>query len=513
MGERNYASPMVTTPIEVVRRNYPLIKGVKKKISKKWNKRWPDIERPWPVEGTFNREVVETIRVLVSAYKAGHKKGKRGEKRKEKREWELGLLKIFDEEGLKLNREFQQRKEKIKAEVQENMEEAKNLMEKANMPFSHVSPVKNPPPYDVSEDRGNVYSQLPIINQEGRYQLETEDKDIVETGRAKTTIIMHPSPARKRNKTRFAKHGTFDYTRKETELTRQILLDLPKIDYDIQLWAIDWLKSTGKYLPKEIMDLLEGIASCKLTRLNDRKSDALSSLYPTTLGPSQQLAFELLSEVHPMTYLVNCMDAWVTVTGQDPNSHPLNQALFRQAVLGGCPSDVQKMMTNSPTLPTSDDVNWRTHFLYYVQQSRMRAEEETEKTSKLQNDFLNSQIQEAKRASSNACKKEKLGRSNQMSISVFQQAPPRLITPTPQLQATPQHYGLPTRQGRDAWLGGGLRREGGRGRGSHGSQAGCFICGDVNHWTRKCPRRRHPPVHQSGYDQQALTPPPQNQQQ
>lgn len=301
------------------------------------------------------------------------------------------------------------------------------------------------------------------------------------------------------------------FTRNETELARQMLLDLPKIDYDIQLWAIDWLKS--KYLPKEIMDLLEGIASCKITRLNERKSDALSSPYQTPLGPLQELAFELLSEVHPMTYLVNCIDAWVTATGQDPNSHPLNQALFRQAVLGGCPSDVQKMMTNSPTLPTSDDVNWQTHFLYYVQQFRIEAKEETEKTSKLQNNFLNSRIQEAKRASSNACKKEKLGGSNQMSISVSQQAPPRLITPPPQLQAPPQHYGLPTRQGRDAWLGGGPRREGGRGRGSHGSQAGCFICGDVNHWIRKCPHRRHRAVHQSSYDQQALTPPPQNQQQ
>lgn len=64
------------TPMEVVQKNNPLIKGLSE-ASKKWNKRWPDIEQPWPVEGTLNPDVIQTISTLVTAYKANEKKGKR----------------------------------------------------------------------------------------------------------------------------------------------------------------------------------------------------------------------------------------------------------------------------------------------------------------------------------------------------------------------------------------------------------------------------------------------------
>ncbi|KAI3352061.1 hypothetical protein L3Q82_020877, partial [Scortum barcoo] len=47
---------------------------------------------PWPVEGTLNPDVVKTMKVLVSTYKADQKKGKKGEERKEKRQMELGIL-------------------------------------------------------------------------------------------------------------------------------------------------------------------------------------------------------------------------------------------------------------------------------------------------------------------------------------------------------------------------------------------------------------------------------------
>ena len=73
----------VVTPIDVVQRSNPLVKGLPE-ASKKWNKRWPDIERPWPVEGTFNSDVIQTIRVLVTTYKASEKKGRKGKKLRER---------------------------------------------------------------------------------------------------------------------------------------------------------------------------------------------------------------------------------------------------------------------------------------------------------------------------------------------------------------------------------------------------------------------------------------------
>ncbi|KAI3374109.1 hypothetical protein L3Q82_005922 [Scortum barcoo] len=59
---------------------------------------------PWPVEGTLNPDVVKTMKVLVSTYKADQKKGKKGEKRKEKRQMELGILQLFEEEGQRLTK-------------------------------------------------------------------------------------------------------------------------------------------------------------------------------------------------------------------------------------------------------------------------------------------------------------------------------------------------------------------------------------------------------------------------
>ncbi len=73
-----------TMPLEIVQRNNPLITCIVK-ISKIWHKQWPGIDRPWPVEGTFNPDVIKTLQVLVTTYKAEQRKGKRGQERKEKR--------------------------------------------------------------------------------------------------------------------------------------------------------------------------------------------------------------------------------------------------------------------------------------------------------------------------------------------------------------------------------------------------------------------------------------------
>lgn len=65
------------TPIDVVRKNNPLIKGITE-VSEKWRKRWPDIDQPWRAEGTLNPNVIKTIRILVTMYGAGQRKGKKG---------------------------------------------------------------------------------------------------------------------------------------------------------------------------------------------------------------------------------------------------------------------------------------------------------------------------------------------------------------------------------------------------------------------------------------------------
>lgn len=60
MSKIESKTPKSMTPVYVVQKNNPLVRGLAE-ASKKWNKRWPDIERPWPVEGTLNPDVIQSI--------------------------------------------------------------------------------------------------------------------------------------------------------------------------------------------------------------------------------------------------------------------------------------------------------------------------------------------------------------------------------------------------------------------------------------------------------------------
>ncbi|KAI3359198.1 hypothetical protein L3Q82_002727 [Scortum barcoo] len=156
------------TPVEVVQKNNCLVKNIAK-ISEKWHKRWPNIEQPWPVEGTLNPDVVKTMKALVSTYKADQKKGKKGEKRKEKRQMELGILQLFEEEGQRLIEAAKEKFEQGIEKMNKNAKKMKKLMAEINTPFSHVDAVKKPPPYEKEVKFKEIYPQLPVICQEGNY--------------------------------------------------------------------------------------------------------------------------------------------------------------------------------------------------------------------------------------------------------------------------------------------------------------------------------------------------------
>ena len=50
-------SPKMIAPVEVVQKSNALIKGVAQ-MSEKLHKRWPEIDQPRPVEGTFSPDVI-----------------------------------------------------------------------------------------------------------------------------------------------------------------------------------------------------------------------------------------------------------------------------------------------------------------------------------------------------------------------------------------------------------------------------------------------------------------------
>lgn len=80
--------------------------------------------------------------------------------------------------------------------------EAENQMAEINVPFSHMDPVKKPPPYEKKMEFEDIYPQLPVISQKDNYHCKDEDSRIKEVGQAETIIKMYPSYKSKKKKTK-----------------------------------------------------------------------------------------------------------------------------------------------------------------------------------------------------------------------------------------------------------------------------------------------------------------------
>ena len=93
--------------------------------------------------GTLDPDVIKTMQALVSTYKVVQKKGKKGQKRKEKRQIELGILQLFENEGQKLLKAAKEKRERSAEEMERNVKETEKLMAKVNAPFSHTASVKS----------------------------------------------------------------------------------------------------------------------------------------------------------------------------------------------------------------------------------------------------------------------------------------------------------------------------------------------------------------------------------
>ncbi|KAI3353557.1 hypothetical protein L3Q82_020078 [Scortum barcoo] len=161
MSKVDRKNSKAVTPVEVVQKKNCLVKNIAK-ISEKWHKRWPNIRTALAmVEGTLNPDVVKTMKVLVSTYKADQKKGKKGEERKEKRQMELGILQLFEEEGQRLIEAANEKLDQGIEKMNKNAKETEKLMAEINTPFSHVDAVKKPPPYEKEVKFKEIYPQLP----------------------------------------------------------------------------------------------------------------------------------------------------------------------------------------------------------------------------------------------------------------------------------------------------------------------------------------------------------------
>ncbi|XP_047446550.1 uncharacterized protein LOC125011393 isoform X3 [Mugil cephalus] len=97
--------------------------------------------------------------------------------------------------------------EKTEDEMKKNVKKTEKLMAEIYAPFSHVVPVQRPPPYKKEMELREVYPQLPVISQEGNYHIKNEAEQVIEVGKAETTIRMYPSTKSKKQTTHLETGG------------------------------------------------------------------------------------------------------------------------------------------------------------------------------------------------------------------------------------------------------------------------------------------------------------------
>ena len=86
---------MSLSPVMILGVKHPACRKEIEEISKKWKKRTKGLDSCWPEGGTFDVYVCKAMEVQIRDYKPKDK----SKKRQQKREKELGIVKLFRDEG------------------------------------------------------------------------------------------------------------------------------------------------------------------------------------------------------------------------------------------------------------------------------------------------------------------------------------------------------------------------------------------------------------------------------
>ncbi|KAE8299708.1 hypothetical protein D5F01_LYC02121 [Larimichthys crocea] len=108
------------------------------------------------------------------------------------------MLQLFESEGQKWTKAAKEKKEKEMVDLANITKQTEKLMVEVNTPFTHTALEKKPPPYDKKVEFQEIYPQLPVMSQDGGYQIMDDEDRIIETGRADTLIRMYPSAKSKK---------------------------------------------------------------------------------------------------------------------------------------------------------------------------------------------------------------------------------------------------------------------------------------------------------------------------
>ena len=400
MGKKGTNNPKLITPVDVVQRNNPLISSVTNvaKISEKWSKRWSQIDRPWPMEGTLNPDVIKIMHVLVSTYKAEQKKGSQGKRRKEKRQLELGVLKLFADEGQKMiaaasvmypKTVFPQvpvssQKGRPQISDESDQEEVKGGCD-PKAKWSRADKAVH------SEEEDSDEEDSPLTLSEVR-ELQIRKRELLQSNKVSAPGSMFPVIIRGQG---------FEYRPLQSTDMSAILEKLPVIEDGAHPWIAKLEQILVGDLPamgdiKKLLanvvgiysmeDILEkaGLNQYVGTSVNDsdlfaasrgRVFRALKDTFPTNVDPANILIEPLGLEENPRSFVSRSHQTWMNVTGNDPEQYLIDKSILRGKILMGLPLPVRSRLAEVVGLGNMKKSVYTDHIAHQVELYRKKGDD------------------------------------------------------------------------------------------------------------------------------------------
>ncbi|XP_062255091.1 uncharacterized protein LOC133964835 [Platichthys flesus] len=364
MGKKENKSPKVITPVDVVQKNNPLVKGIAK-ISEKWHERWANIERPWPVEGTMNPDVIRIMRVLVSTYKAAQKIGKKG--RREKKQVELGILQLFEIEGQKLIKAANDKKDRDIENTRQTERQItlKNQVEELQKEGYQLLCMKNAL---RSRKQLTLNKILPVVvrgqNLEYRPWQTTDMSNIIE----KLPILQD---------------GAHSWISKLEEI--MVGEQLAMGDIKRLLANLLGVHAMGDILQKAGLNQYVGTAvnDSELFCANrGRVCRALKETFLTNVHPDNILIEPLGQEENPRAYVSRAHQVWRNVTGNDPDLNQMEQSILRAKIQKGLPLPVRSKLAEVVGLGSMEKGVYTDHIAHQVVLYRKKEHDQKEHDQK-----------------------------------------------------------------------------------------------------------------------------------
>jgi len=414
MGKKDTNKLGGTTPVDVVQKNNPLVQGIADiaKISEKWHKRWPNIDQPWPVEGTLNPEVIKIMQVLVATYKVDQKKGNKGKKRREKRKVELAFLKLFEEEGQKLITaasvmypkkvypQFPVSSQKGRHQISENdLEEDKGGCDpKAKWMLARAEKRE-----DSEEEDSNEEDSRMTLSEVRDLQMKKEEllkkgsqlsgmRSRLQSNKVSAPGSMLPVIIRE--------HG-FEYRPLQSTDMSIIIEKLPIIQDGAHPWISKLDELLIGQLPAmgDIKKILANIVGVNVlgeilqkaglnqyvgTSVNDsdlfaasrgQMCRALKVTFPTNVHPDNIIIQPLGEEENPRAFVSRSHQVWMNVTGNDLDLRRMDQSILRTKILMGLPIAVRNKVKEVVGLGNMKNSVYTDHIAHQVELYRKRGDD------------------------------------------------------------------------------------------------------------------------------------------